>query len=132
VTFYSNLNSFFLKDEIVISIIAFYNYLFNSLCVKKILIVILFYIDTYYTDFEIYRDFLRNFIIVINKKITIKLNIINKPFIIRIYNFLGFYFIKYYKSKSRHTSINNKTPEKDIKSIDPNTKNKPIFELPLS
>jgi hypothetical protein len=33
---------------------------------KKILIGILFCIDTYYKDFEIYRDFSRNFIIVIN------------------------------------------------------------------
>ena len=36
--------------------------------IKKILIYILFYIDTYYIDFEIYRDFSRNFIIEINKK----------------------------------------------------------------
>ena len=47
---------------------------------KKILICILFYFDTYYIDFEISRDFSRNFIIVINKKILIKLKNINKPF----------------------------------------------------
>ena len=47
---------------------------------KKILISILFYIDTYYIDFEIYRDFLRNFIIEIDKKNTVKLNNINNHF----------------------------------------------------
>ena len=47
---------------------------------KKILICILFYIDTYYIDFEISRDFSRNFIIEINKKITVKLNNIYNPF----------------------------------------------------
>jgi hypothetical protein len=47
---------------------------------KKILICILFYFETFYIDFEISRDFSRNFIIEINKKITVKLYNINNHF----------------------------------------------------